>query len=115
LHVLIDCEAHSASLDDEKLMLSCYLANLAMALGALRARGTTIETIVLGKLGGGVYVALAAPSHALNVIYNVGEIQLLPGKAIQAILGDAMNAKPTFEEYKKAGVAEEELKIGLVS
>jgi Carboxyl transferase domain/Malonate decarboxylase gamma subunit (MdcE) len=114
LHLLIDCDAHSASLDDEKVMLSMYLANLAIALGALRSRETRIETIVLGKLGGGVYVALAAPSHEVNLIYNVGEIQLLPGKAITAILGDVAAAKPTFDEYVKAGVADRELKIGFV-
>lgn len=115
VHILIDCEAHSTKLDDEKIMLSRYIADLALSLGALRSLETRVETIVVGKIGGGVYVALAAPSHEVNLIYNVGQIQLLPGKAIAAILGNADNAKPEFAEYVTAGVAERELKIGLVA
>ncbi len=113
LHVLVDCEAHSASLDDEKVMLSVYLVDLAHALLAMARRGTKIETIVLGKLGGGSYVALAAPSSEVNLIYGM-EIQLLPGKAIAAILGDASGTAPEFADYLKAGVAEHELKIGVI-
>ena len=112
LHVLVDCEAHSSSLEDEKVMLSMYLADLAHALQALQRRGTRVETIVLGKLGGGTYVALAAASSAVHVIHGK-EIQLLPGRAIAAILGDSTAAKPEFSDYVRAGVAERELKIGL--
>jgi hypothetical protein len=113
LAILVDCETHSASLDDEKVMLSQYLADLALALFALQARGTSIETIVSGKLGGGFYVALAAASHEVNLVYG-SEIQLLPGKAIAAILGDGELPKPAFADYVNAGVAERELRIGLI-
>lgn len=113
LHVLVDCEAHSASLDDEKVMLSAYLVDLAQALLALARAGVKIQTIVLGKLGGGSYVALAAPSSEVNLIYGM-EIQLLPGKAIAAILGDASAAVPEFADYLQAGVAEHELRIGVL-
>jgi acetyl-CoA carboxylase beta subunit len=113
LHVLIDCDAHSASMDDEKMMLSRYLVDLAHALYALQRHGTIVETIVLGKLGGGIYVTLAATSQVMNIIYGA-EIQLLPSKAITAILGNTDSAPPEFADYLKAGVAERELKIGIV-
>ena len=113
LHVLIDCESHATSLDDERVMLSAYIADLASALAALVRGGTRIETTVLGKLGGGVYVALAAPSVAVNLLYGK-EIQLLPGKAIVSILGDAGASKFEFADYVTAGVAEREIKLGLV-
>lgn len=113
LNILIDCDTHSSSMDDEKVMLSRYLTNLSHALYALQARGTTIHTIVLGKLGGGIYVALAAASVEMNLVYG-SEIQLLPSKAISAILGDIPTTKSEFADYVKAGVAERELKIGIV-
>ena len=93
-------------------MLSAYIADLASALAALMRTGTRIETTVLGKLGGGVYVALTAPSVAVNLLYGK-EIQLLPGNAIASILGDAGATKFEFAEYLKAGVAEREIKLGL--
>jgi Carboxyl transferase domain/Malonate decarboxylase gamma subunit (MdcE) len=113
LHVLVDCDAHSTSMDDEKVMLSRYLVDLAHALHALQRRGTIVETIVLGKLGGGIYVTLAAASQVMNIIYGA-EIQLLPNKAITAILGNTDGVPTEFADYLKAGVADRELKIGIV-
>ena len=113
LQMLFDCDAHSAALDDEKVMLSSYLVNLAQSLWLLREAGTRIETVVLNKLGGGIYVALAAASHEVNVIHG-GEIQLLPGKAMAAILGESPVAKVEFADYLAAGVAERELRIGML-
>jgi hypothetical protein len=113
LHVLVDCEAHATSLEDERIMLSAYLANLAVALRELGVAGTRIETTVLGRLGGGVYVALAAPSDQINMIYG-SEIQLLPGRAIESILGQGISQKHEIADYQKARVAEREIKLGLV-
>jgi hypothetical protein len=113
LHVLVDCESHATTLDDERVMLSAYLADLASALYALGVAGTRIETTVLGKLGGGVYVAVCAPAAQVNLLYGA-EIQLLPGKAIASILGDAGSQQYEFKEYQAARVAEQEIKLGLV-
>lgn len=113
LHLLVNCEAHAASLEDERIMLSAYIANLGIALAALAAAGARIETIVLGRLGGGVYVAMAAPSERLSMIYG-SEIQLLPGRAIESILGQDMAREHEIADYQKAGVAEREIKLGLV-
>ncbi|MCY7387653.1 MAG: hypothetical protein LH481_06265 [Burkholderiales bacterium] len=113
LHILVDCDSHATALDDERIMLSAYLANLACALHALARAGTHIETTVLGKLGGGVYVAIAAPVAQVNMLYGT-EIQLLPGRAIASILGEAAMQKHEFSEYKLARVADHELKLGIV-
>ena len=114
LHLLIDCDSHATALDDERIMLSAYLANLASALYALGLAGTQIETTVLGKLGGGVYVALSAPSPVVNMLFGA-EIQLLPGKAIASILGDAGTLQYVFADYQSARVAEHEIKLGLLN
>ena len=117
LNIVVDCEAHSTALDDEKIMLSQYLVSLAMALMLLGRRGVYIETTVLGKLGGGVYVALAAASVKLNLLHGA-EIQLLPGRAIASILGnDAMThsgIKAAAEDYLAARVIDQELKVGFI-
>jgi hypothetical protein len=113
LHLLVDCESHAATLDDERVMLSAYVANLASALFALGLTGTRIETTVLGKIGGGVYVALCAPVTQVNLLYGA-EIQLLPGKAIASILGNGDLQKYDFAEYAFAQVAECEINPGLV-
>lgn len=113
LHFLVDCDSHATTLDDERVMLSAYLADLACALHALSRAGTYVETTVLGKLGGGVYVALAAPVAQVNMIYQT-EIQLLPGRAIASILGATAMQQHDFNEYKSARVADQELKLGIV-
>lgn len=113
LHLLVDCDSHATGLDDERIMLSAYLADIACALYALSSAGSHIETTVLGKLGGGVYVALAAPVAQVNMLYG-SEIQLLPGRAIASILGETALQKHEFEEYKIARVADRQLKLGIV-
>ncbi|MEP7156008.1 MAG: carboxyl transferase domain-containing protein [Betaproteobacteria bacterium] len=113
LHLLVDCASHATALDDERVMLSAYLADLACAIYALAAAGTHIETTVLEKLGGGVYVALSAASTNVNLLYGA-DIQLLPGAAIASILGDAQDQVFDIAEYQKARVAERELKLGIV-
>jgi Carboxyl transferase domain/Malonate decarboxylase gamma subunit (MdcE) len=117
LNIVVDCEAHSTTLDDEKIMLSQYMANLAMALMMLGRRGVYIETTVLRKLGGGVYVALAAASVKVNLLHGA-EIQLLPGRAIASILGDAAalnsEGKAGAEAYVAARVIDQELRVGLI-
>ncbi|MBI3715511.1 MAG: hypothetical protein HY255_05910 [Betaproteobacteria bacterium] len=113
LHVLVDCDAHSATLDDERLMLSSHIVDIALALAELSAAGTVIDCIVLGTLGGGAYVALAAVASQVSVVYGA-QIQLLPGKAIASILGENVDGRHEIDDYVAAGVAERELKIGMV-
>jgi len=113
LNILIDCESHSSGLDDEKVMLSEFLVSLSVQLWQLAQRGVVVETTVLGKLGGGVYVALAAASSSVYLLHGA-QIQVLPSKAIAAILGDSDVAANEFAAYLAAGVAERELKLGLV-
>jgi hypothetical protein len=60
-----------------------------------------------------VYVALAAPARRIASIHGA-EIQVLPGAAVAAILGESRESTPAFDDYRSAGVADEELKLGLV-
>lgn len=112
--VFLDCAAHSARLDDEKILLTEYIVDMGYALAALGAKGTQVGLTIVGKAGGGVYVALAAPARRVASVYGAADIQVLPGAAVAAILGESNEETPSFADYRAAGVADEELKLGIV-
>lgn len=113
LEVYLDCASHAPRLEDERAIQSEFIADMSAALAALAARGTRVGLTILGKAGGGVYVALAAPAHRVASVHGA-DIQVLPGAAVAAILGEAHHAVPAFADYRAAGVADEELRLGLV-
>jgi len=114
LELLLDCESHSPRLDDEKVVLSEFIVDMGAALGALAARGTAIELTVIGRAGGAVYVALSSPATRVRTVYGATDIQVLPGIAVASILGEDKDTPVDSDEYRRAGVADEELKLGLV-
>lgn len=113
LEVYLDCASHAARLEEEKLVLTEFIVDAAAALACLAARGVRVGLTVVGKAGGGVYVALAAPARRVAIVYGA-DIQVLPGSAVAAILGETRDSTPAFEDYRDAGVADEEIKLGLV-
>jgi hypothetical protein len=113
LRVFLDCAAHAARLDDERIVLSEYVVGMSAPLGLLAAGGTHVELTVLGEAGGGVYVALASPAKHVSAVHGA-QIRVLPGTALTAILGEVKEEATSPAEYKAAGVAEEELKLGIV-
>jgi Carboxyl transferase domain len=113
LEVYLDCATHAGRLEDEKAVLTEFIVDMACALFALGRRGTKVGLTVLGKAGGGVYVALAGPASRVASIHGA-DIQVLPGSAVAAILGSSRESAPVFDEYRKSGVADEEIKLGIV-
>lgn len=114
LEVLLDCETHAAKLDDERIVLSEYIVDMGVALSVLAARGTHVALTVLDRAGGGVYVALAAPATRVATVHGA-DVQVLPGAAVASILGASRDAVGDIDEYRRAGVAEDEHKLGLFS
>lgn len=114
LEVYLDCATHAARLEEEKLILTEFIVDMGVALASLGRRGTEVGLTVTGKAGGGVYVALAAPARRVTSLYGA-DIQVLPGPAVAAILGEARESVPAFDDYRAAGVADEEIKLGLVA
>lgn len=107
--LLLDADSHSARIDDERIILSEYLFNLALALHQL----APARLAVLGTSGGGSFVAFSAATQRLGLVRGK-TIQVLPGSAIASILGESKDEDIDFAELKRAGVAEEEFKLGLV-
>jgi malonate decarboxylase beta subunit len=113
LEVYLDCASHAPRLEDERAVLTEFIVDMSFALASLAARGTRVGLTVLGKAGGGVYVALAAPAQRVASVHGA-EIQVLPGSAVAAILGEGHDSVPSFDDYRAAGVADEEIKLGLL-
>jgi acetyl-CoA carboxylase beta subunit len=113
LCVLLDCASHAPRLEEERLVLTEFIVDMSAALAAAARRGVQVRLVVTGKAGGGVYVALASPAAHVASVHGA-EIQVLPGAAVAAILGASREALPSFDSYRTAGVADEELKLGLV-
>lgn len=111
--VFLDCATHAARLEEEKLILTEFVVDMGAALASLGRRGSDVGLTVTGKAGGGVYVALAAPARRVTSLYGA-DIQVLPGSAVAAILGAARESVPAFDDYRAAGVADQEIKLGLV-
>ena len=95
------------------MVLTEYVVDMGVALASLGSKGAGVGMTVAGKAGGGVYVALAAPAARVASIHG-SDIQVLPGSAVAAILGEASESAPAFDDYRAAGVAEQEIKLGLV-
>jgi acetyl-CoA carboxylase beta subunit len=113
LRVLLDCASHAPRIEEERLVLSEFIVDMSAALAAAARRGVRVRLVVTGKAGGGVYVALAAPAAHVASVHGA-DIQVLPGAAVAAILGASRETLPSFDSYRASGVADEELKLGLV-
>ena len=114
LEVFLDCASHAARIEDEKLVLTEFIVDMSFALAAVSAAGTRVGLTIVGQAGGGVYVALAAPAERVASVYGA-DIQVLPGAAVAAILGESATQVASFEDYRAAGVSDEEIKLGFVS
>jgi hypothetical protein len=113
LRVLLDCATHAGRLEDERIVLSEYIVGMSLPLALLAAKGTRVELTIVGEAGGGVYVALAGPATHVSAVHGA-RIRVLPGSALTAILGEAGEETSSPLEYQAAGVAEEELRLGIV-
>jgi len=113
LEVLLECESHSSSLDDERLLLSAHLADVAVALMALREDGATIRLTVIGNTGGGVYLALAAAAHHVAVAVGAS-VTVLPAAALASILGTRAQEAIAVDAHQTTDVADEEIALGLL-
>jgi acetyl-CoA carboxylase beta subunit len=100
--VFLDSPGQAATFRDERVLLSEYVAHLALVLSSLRQRGHRLTLQVLGDAAGGIYVALAAPA-ARVVALPGANVQVLPPAAIARVL--RRHSEPArVEDYVRAGV-----------
>src|SRR5258706_944937 len=99
--VFLDSPGQAPTFRDERLMLSEYVAHLALVLSSLRRNGHRLTLQVLGDAAGGIYVALAPP--ALPVLPLPGaQVQVLPPAAMARVLGRRTDPR-VLACYMRAG------------
>ena len=100
--VFLDCPGQAPTFRDELVLLSEYVAHLALVLSSLRRNGHRVTLQVLGDAAGGIYVALAAPAARVLALPGAN-VQILHPAAIARVLS-RRNAPNDVEDYMRAGV-----------
>ncbi len=100
--VFLDSPGQAPTLRDERVMLSEYIAHLALTLSSLRISGHRVTLQVLGDAAGGIYVALAAPATRVVALPGAN-VHVLPPAAIARVLR-RRSEQGGIEDYMRAGV-----------
>ena len=100
--VFLDSPGQAPTFRDERVMLSEYVAHLALVLSSLRQHGHRVTLQVLGDAAGGIYVGLAAPAERVVALPGAN-VQMLPPAAMARVL--RRHGEPGgVEDYLRAGV-----------
>jgi acetyl-CoA carboxylase beta subunit len=102
--LLLDAPGQAATLREERIMLSQYVAHVSLVLAQLRERGHRVTLQVLGEAAGGIYVALAAPASRVVALPGAN-VQMLPPAAMARVIG-RHGAPGGVDEYLRAGVVD---------
>ena len=100
--VFLDSPGQAPTLRDERVMLSEYIAHLALTLSSLRISGHRVTLQVLGDAAGGLYVALAAPATRVVALPGAN-VHVLPPAAIARVMR-RRSEQGGIEDYMRAGV-----------
>ncbi len=103
--VLADIENHSADPADERMVLSEFLALLALALRLAHHRGHVVSVIVTGVSGGGIFAALAAGASHVEMLREA-RIQVLSPAALAAIGQQAVPEDESAAAAMRAGAVD---------
>lgn len=100
----VDCPGQVASRRDELLVLSEYVAHLALCLAERCASGVEIVTRIEGECSGGIYVALAAGVTRVEAM-PAASLRVLPEKAVAVVMGNAPPVE-TLDDALNTGVVD---------
>jgi biotin-independent malonate decarboxylase gamma subunit len=100
--IFLDSPGQAPTYRDERVMLSEYVAHLALVLSMARKSGHRVTLQVLGDAAGGIYVALAAPTDRVVALPGAN-VQVLPPAAIARVLS-RRSVNGNTEDYLRAGV-----------
>lgn len=103
--VLADIENHSADPADERVVLSEFLALLALALRSAHRRGHVVSVIVTGVSGGGIFAALAGGATRVEMLQDA-RIQVLSPAALAAIGQQATPEDESTAAAMRAGAVD---------
>lgn len=86
LVLLLDAPGQAATPDNEQILLSEFIAQVAAVTYRLREQGQPVELWLTGEAGGAVYVALAAAATSVTAWPGV-RVQTLPAKVVTGVVG----------------------------
>jgi hypothetical protein len=105
LVLVLDAEAHAATVENERVLLADYLVHLSLC-GAARARSAPRTVLWLpGAASGASYVAFAAPVDRVCAL-PAARIAILPPAAVRQILGDEATTAASPRDWIQTGVAD---------
>jgi hypothetical protein len=105
LVLILDAQAHAATVEDERVLLADYLVHLSLC-AAVRARTAPRTVLWLpGAASGASYVAFAAPVDRVCALPSA-HIAILPPAAVRQILGDGATAVASAQDWVQTGVAD---------
>lgn len=105
LVLILDAEAHAATVEDERVLLSDYLVHFSLCVAAL-AKGAPRTVLWLpGAASGASYVAFAAPVDHVSALPSA-RIAILPPAAVRQILGDDVTTGASAQDWIETGVAD---------
>lgn len=102
--IRVDCPGQAATRHDESLILSEYVAHLALCLRSATSRGIELITRVEGESAGGIYVALASGVARVDAAPQAA-LRVLPAKAVEVVLKKPP-ADETLADALRAGVVD---------
>lgn len=104
-HVLVDSPGHAATPEDERVVLSEYLAHLAMCMRALQRQGEQVEVIVTGVGGGGIQGALGSGAAVVSMAEGA-RLVVLPPAALRALNKAQGDDEGSLSEALHAGAVD---------
>ena len=102
--LIVDCPGQAATRGDESLVLSEYVAHLALCLRSHCADGGTIVVTINGESAGGIYVALAAGADRVDSVPQAS-VRVLPAAAVNTVLRRTVPDE-SIEQALAAGVVD---------
>lgn len=103
--LVMDCPGHSILLADEAVILSEYLAHLALSLRYLVHHGASIRLRITGTLSGGIYICLAAATSSTELVSGA-TIRTLPASSLVSIFGSEMTETTSSHFYIEWGLVD---------
>lgn len=103
--ILVDTPGHRATPDEERVVLSDFLAHLALTIRLVHRRGDIVDIIVTGLGGGGIQGALG--SGATSVAMAPGaRLMVLPPAALSALDKQQRDDEGRLDEALQTGAVD---------
>jgi acetyl-CoA carboxylase beta subunit len=106
----VDCPGQAATRADESVVLSEYVAHLALCLRQHAVRGGAVRLHIVGESAGGIYVAFAAGADQVDASPEAS-VRVLPVQAVEVVLGRILPDE-TLDAALQAGVVDRIVAVG---